>query len=152
MNIKLYTPALTMVLGLLLLSCSVSNPKFFSGICTTQDPSYGYTPENPVTIKNGDLYKSIGSSYYYLSHLRTENGNKLMLVRRSSVENPNYRKPAVQLQNRYTGRPLSYGTGPLLDCYILVPENEKDTIKLYVNPYLKGEVRIPKGLKFEEKP
>ncbi|NPA67162.1 MAG: hypothetical protein GXO50_00985 [Chlorobi bacterium] len=150
MSIKLYALTSVFAIGLLLISCAVSNSKYFSEINPAEDPSYGYSPENPITIKNGDLHKSIGYSYYYLSRLRTEKGNKLRLVQRFSIENPNYKKPAVSLQNRYTGQPLSYGTGPLLDCYILVPENENDTIKLYINPYSKGEVKIPTGLKFEK--
>ena len=142
------TPVFTIVL--LLTSCVVSNPKFFSETIQTEDQSYGYTPENPITIKNADLYNCIGSSYYYLSRLRTEKGDKLQLVRRFSVKNPNYKKPAIPLQNRFTGQPLNHGTGPLLDYFILLPENENDTIELYINPYLKGEVKIPVGLKFEK--
>jgi len=129
--------------------CVVSNPKFFSTIEPTTDISYGYTAENPITIKNADLNNSIGSSYYFLSRLRTDNGSKLELVQRFSVKNPNYKKPAVPMQNRYTGEPLNYGTGPMLDLYILKAENESDTIKIYINPYSKGIVKIPNGLKFE---
>ncbi len=150
MRIKASILTYILAIGLLLTSCVVGNPKFFSATTQTDDPSYGYTPENPITIKNGDLYNSIGSSYYYLSRLRTEKGNKLKLIQRFSVANPNYKKPAIPLTNRYTGQPLNYGTGPLLDLYILSPENENDTIKLYINPYLKGEIKIPVGLKFED--
>jgi len=139
-----------LAIGLILTSCVVTNPKFFSDTTLTEDPSYGYTAENPITIKNADLNNSIGSSYYYLSRLRTEKGNKLLLVQRFSVNNPNYNEPAIPLQNRYTGQPLTYGKGPLLDYYILLSENENDTIKLYINPYLKGKVNIPVGLKFEK--
>ena len=136
-------------ISLILTSCAVSNPKFFANVTSTEDPSYGYTAENPITIKNADLNNSIGSAYYYLSKLRTEKGNKLQLVQRYSVDNPNYKEPAVPMTNRYTGQPLSYGTGPILDFYILVPENETDTVKIYINPYQKGEVKVPVGLKFE---
>ncbi|MGQ1945489.1 hypothetical protein ACT3CD_00125 [Geofilum sp. OHC36d9] len=136
-------------LGLLLTSCIVSNPKFFANAYPSEDPTYGYTPENPIMIKNADLNNSMGSSYYYLSRLRTEKGNKLQLIQRFSVSNPNYVKPAIPLTNRYTGQPLNYGTGPILDYYILMPENETDTVKLYINTYLKGEVKVPVGLTFE---
>jgi hypothetical protein len=139
---------LILLIGLLLTGCTVSNPKFFSTIESTSDLSYGYTRENPVTIKNADLNNSINSSYYFLSRLRTEKGNKLQLIQRFSVENPTYQEPAIALQNRYTGVPMSHGTGHILDLYILRPENESDTIKIYINPYLKGTVRIPAGLKF----
>jgi hypothetical protein len=134
MKTKICKLTLIISVAILLKSCIVSNPKFFAETLQTDDPSYGYEPENPITIKNADLNNSIGSSYYYLSRLRTENGNKLELIQRYSVDNPNYKRPAVPLTNRYTGQPLNYGTGPLLDYYILIPENEKDTIKLYINP------------------
>ena len=143
--------SIVFTIGLLLASCVASNPKFFANVQRTDDPSYGYTAANPVTIKNADLGNSINSSYYYLSRLRTEKGNKLQLIMRYSVGNPNYKKPAINVtKNIYTGEPLSYGTGPLLDLYILKPENENDTIKLYINPYLKGDIKIPSGLRFEK--
>ena len=138
------------VIGLILASCATNNSKFFADVQKTEDLSYGYTAENPVTIKNSDLGNSINSSYYYLSRLRTEKGNKLRLIERYSVGNPNYKEPAIPLTNRYTGMPLNYGKGPLLDLYILNPENENDTIRIYINPYLKGEIKIPYGLKFEK--
>ena len=136
------------IIGLIITGCAVKNPRFFSSIEPTSDKTYGYTAENPVNIKNGDLNNSIGSSYYYLSRLRTMKGNRLQLIQRFSVENPNYRKPSLPMQNRYSGQQLSYGTGPLLDLYLLKPENEIDTIKIYINPYLKGEIKIPYGLIF----
>lgn len=138
-----------LVVGLLV-GCATKNSKFFANVQKTDDLSYGYTAENPVTIKNSDLGNSINSSYYYLSRLRSEKGNKLQLIIRYSVGNPNYKKPIMPLTNRYTGEPLNYGTGPLLDLYILKPVNENDTIRIYVNPYLKGEVKIPHGLSFEK--
>jgi hypothetical protein len=141
---------LSLLIGLLLTGCVVSNPKFFSTIDSTNDLSYGYTANNPIAIKNADLKNSIGSSYYYLSRLRTEKGNKLRQIQRYTVKNSNYKKPAIGLYNRFTGDPMSYGSGPFLDLYILRPENEMDTIKIYINPYLKGIVKIPIGLKFEK--
>jgi len=81
----------------LLVSCATSNPKFFAKVQKTENLSYGYTIDNPVTIKNGDLGHSINSSYYYLSRLRTEKGNKLQFIRQALVENPNYKKPAFTL-------------------------------------------------------
>ena len=138
------------VAGLILVSCATSNRKFFANVEETDDRTYGYTANNPVTIKNADLYYSINSSYYYLSRLRTENGNRLQLIMRASVNNPNYKESAIDLRNRYTDMPLSYGTGPLLDLYILKPVNENDTIEIYINPYLKGKIKVPYGLKFEK--
>ena len=148
MKLKIKPWYLLIVISLILTSCVVNNPKYFANVTSIDDPSYGYTPENPITIKNGDFLNSIRSSQYYISKLRTEKGNKLKLIQRYSVVNPNYKEPAVPLINRYTGQPLN-GNGPILDLYILVPEQETDTIKLYINPYKKGDVKIPLGLKFD---
>ena len=134
----------------LLTGCAVNNTKLFSKIDSSTDPTYGYTADNPITIKNADLGNSINSCYYFLSRLRTNDDKKLQLVQRFTVDNPNYHKPTIALQNRYTGQPLNNGSGPLLDLYILKPENKPDTIKIYMNPYLKGVIKIPSGLKFEK--
>lgn len=150
MRIEKMKWTLIIIIGLTITGCVISNPKFFENIESTKDSSYGYTAENPVTIKNADLNNSIGSSYYYLSRLRTEKGNKLKLIKRYSVENPKYKEPAIQLTNRYTGMPLNSGGGFLLDLYILKAENEPDTFKIYINPYLKGKIEVPLGLKFEK--
>ncbi|WP_289054116.1 hypothetical protein [Carboxylicivirga marina] len=136
-----------LLLACFLTSCAVSNPKFFADITKSEDDSYGYSAENPITIKNGDLEKSINSSYYFISRLLTAKGNKLQIVARASVKNPNYNTKASKLT--YAGQPISYGDGPLLDRYIMVPENESDTFKIYINPYMKGEIKIPKGLVFK---
>ena len=45
----------------LLVSCATSNPKFFAKVQKTENLSYGYTIDNPVTIKNGDLGHSVMS-------------------------------------------------------------------------------------------
>jgi len=131
-------------------SCSVDNPKFFSKIESATDPTYGYTPENPITIKNSNLSRSIDASDYYISRLRSSKGNMFNLIGRISTINPNYQNKFSFIRNNYTGLPISYGTGPFLDVYLLKPKNESDTIRIYVNPYLRGSVKIPCGLKFEK--
>ncbi|ARS35650.1 hypothetical protein [Pontibacter actiniarum] len=138
------------VMCLTLFGCVTSNQKLFSSVEPAKDPSYGYTAENPIAIKNTDLSSSVNSSYYFLSQLRSSNGNKLEIIRRYSVDNPNYTKAAAPVVNQHTGAPLSYGTGPFLDFYMLKPVNEADTIKLYINPYHKGEIKVPVGLQFEK--
>jgi hypothetical protein len=150
MKILIKKIKLTLPITIFLTGCAISNSKFFNSIELSTDPTYGFTSKNPVTIKNTDLVNSINSCYYYLSRLRTIHDNKLLLIQRYSVRNPFYKKPAIQFQNRYTGRPLNSGKGPLLDLYIMKPENEMDTIKIFINPYLKGPVKIPAGLKFDK--
>lgn len=129
--------------------CITPNHKYFAGMLNSTDQTYGYTMENPVLIKNADLDHSIGSSYYYLQHLRSGKGNKLVLLKRSAVFNPAYKKPGVELVNRYTGMPIN-SESPVIDLYFLKAEYEPDTVKIYINPYKKGKVSIPVGLTFEE--
>jgi hypothetical protein len=139
---------LPIFIALLGYGCAVSNVRLFSTIESSTDSTYGYTAENPVTIKNADLGSSIESSCYFISRLRTKMGNSLEFIVRYSVGNPTYKKPFLPIRDRFTGELLCHGTGPILDLYILKPQNEKDTIRIYINPYLKGKIRIPMGLQF----
>lgn len=150
MRINYRTTGLPIAIALILTGCAINNPRFFSAIEPTADLSYGYTAENPVLIKNFDLKNSIGSSYYYITRLRTEEGDKLQMVQKFSVANPNYKEPAIPIRNIYTSQPLSYGNGPLLDLYILVSEHKVDTFEIFIIPYVKGEIKIPYGLQFEK--
>ena len=114
----------------------------------SEDEDYGYISTQPVEIKNGPLESSINSSYYFISRLRTEDGESMKLIGRSSVRNPHYK--STGLNNRYTGQPIG-GDGMFLDRYVLTPANNpNDTIIIFINPYKKGEIKIPKGLKFEK--
>ena len=119
------------IITLTMTGCAISNPKFFSNVEQSTDPTYGYTAENPIKIKNADLSNSINSSYYYLSRLRTYRGNKLNLIIQIATQNPKSHKFSI------------------IDKYLLKPENEVDTIRIYIDPYSKGVVKIPYGLTFE---
>jgi hypothetical protein len=112
----------------------------------SNDKSYGYSATNPIKIKNCSLPQSINASLYYLSKLRTEQGEKLQLIQRYSVGNPNYKNRGIPIR----GGGTIGGSGPLLDLYIFQPKSGKDTVKIYVNTYEKDEVKVPLGLKFEE--
>jgi hypothetical protein len=51
------------------------------------------------------------------------------------------------LTNRFTGMPLNGKLG-LLDEYIFLVSEKMDTIRIYVDIYNKGDLFIPKGLKY----
>jgi len=121
---------LVLLIVFFIASCSVDNPKFFSKVESATDPTYGYTPENPIMIKNSNLSRSINASYYYISRLRSSNGNRFSLLANFSTKNPNYKNKFSFVKNRYTGLPISNGTGPILDVYLLKPKNESDTIRV----------------------
>ena len=148
MNMKNKQLIICLIILLTLCGCGVQNVKFFSSIQSADDETYGYTASNPILIKNADLGKSINASYYYMSRLRSSNGNNLELIDRFSVGNPNYDDPKIPVNNRYTGQPLNKGGAPLLDCWVLL--SDKDTITLYTNPYKKGVVQVPNGMTFSQ--
>ena len=136
------------LMSIVITSCVVSNEKYFRTVSEADRKSYGYDFRDPIKIKNGSLTSSINSSNYFLSKLKTDKGEPLKIVGRSSVINPNYKGSPIGLYNRNTGMPIG-GGGMILDEYHLLPrDNSVDTIKIYLNPYEKGEVKIPMGLKF----
>lgn len=111
-------------------SCTVENHKLFSNALSTSDSTYGYTPMNPLLIKNGDMNSSMESENYFLRRLTTVNNERLIFVRRGSFINPNGKVKQI------------------MDEYTFVVENTKDTIRLYVNVYKKGIINVPMGLKY----
>lgn len=148
---KLFLQIISLVLLVIVSACAVSNSRFFSNITESDDATYGYTPENPIMIRNHSLDKSIGSSNYYVDCLRSNDGKKLQLVDQKVIANPKYDSSLSNFDSHYTGEALSYGNGPTLDLYKLIAEEKKsDTISIYINNYVESVVKVPKGLKFKK--
>jgi len=122
----------------------------FTKLATSTDSSYGYSAENPLKTKKGNLVKSIINSENFLSGLKTEDNQSLIYLFRGTVSNPTYKEPKVRIYNRYTGVPLS-GKSGLLDKYVFVTSNTRDTVRLFVDTYNKGTLLLPIGLKFEQR-
>lgn len=106
------------------------SPKF-SNLKQSDDPTYGYTPQNAIPMHQKDVVASMGIAHSFVSALRTEEGAKLEYVTRNRVKNPNYEQ----------GNPKT-GT-PYLDEFVLRPEGGDQTIRLYINPDAKGALRVP---------
>ena len=51
--------------------------------------------------------------------------------------------------NRYTGLPIN-GNAMLIDKYYLLAQISQNTVTLFINPYEKGIVQVPVGLKYEK--
>jgi hypothetical protein len=100
-------------------------------------------------MKRGNQGKSIDYSIEFLKSLKTTDNQKLVLLKRFTVDNPNQVRPKTQLTNRYTGMPLNGKLG-LLDKYYFVTEEKRDTLKIYVDVYNKGELKVPQGLKVKD--
>ena len=139
---------LTTIIGLLITTWSFGQSDF-SYLTISTDSTYGYTDKNPLKMKKGNQGKSIDYSIVFLKNLRTTDNQKLELVQRFTVDDPNHVRPKTQLTNRYTGMPISGKLG-LLDKYYFVTAEKRDTLTIYVDIYNKGELKIPKGLKIKE--
>ncbi len=117
-------------------------------IPASTDSTYGYCSANPLKLKKGDLAKSIENSIIFLKGLKTQDGQSLDYYARSSIQDPGYQEPKIRLSDRVTGAPIT-GKGGILDKYIFVTSTSKDTIRIFVDVYHKGDLKIPVGLKYE---
>ncbi len=117
-------------------------------IPVSTDSTYGYSSANPLKLKKGDLTKSLENSFGFLKGLKTQDGQSLDYYARSSIHDPSYKDPIIKLSNRVTGAPIT-GKGGILDNYIFVTSISKDTIRIFVDVYHKGDLKIPVGLKYE---
>jgi hypothetical protein len=150
MKISTTKPIFSLPLLTLLLFAKASfGQKEFLNLQTSADSSYGYTAQNPLRLKKGNQQKSMEYSYSFLSGLRTQDGQTFKLLYTATTDNPNYKEPKIKLTNRYSGMPLNGNLG-LLDKYVLLTSNTKDTVRLYVDVYNKGELQLPIGLKYEQ--
>jgi hypothetical protein len=127
-------------------SCVLSNPQLFSSVQNTSDTTYGYLKSNPISFTNGGMKESTDALYYYLNHLRTENGKKLIPIRQYALDNPEYNPSKFSLKDKFSEHPGLKGR--FLDLMILQVENESDTIELFFNISKKDTIRVPVGLKF----
>lgn len=151
MKIIIYKPSyLTIFATLIFFSTTVYGQKDFSKLTISVDSTFGYTNQNPLKLKKGNQGKSIDNSYKFLSGLKTLDNQSLTLLFRSTTDNPNYKEPAIKINNRFTGMPINGKLG-LLDKYVFLTSNTKDTVMLFVDIYNKGDLFLPVGLKYEQK-
>jgi hypothetical protein len=122
--------------------------KDFTQLPQSTDSTYGYTAENPIKIKKGNQEKSIRRSREFLRGLKTSDGQTLELIKRSSMANASYKKPAIDPINKFDHKPLSGNLG-MLDKYVFITSATKDTLTLFIDIYNKGELFIPTRLKNE---
>ena len=113
------------------------------------DSSYGYTAKSPLKLKKGNQEKSMRNSYNFLSGLKTQDNQTLRLLLIVTIDDPNYKKPAIKINNRFTGMPINGKLG-LLDKYVFLTSVTKDTVKIFVDIYNRGTLLLPIGLKYEQ--
>ena len=138
------------IFAILIFSSKTSDgQKDFTKLVTSTDSTYGYNARNPLKLKKGDQGKSIDNSYKFLSGLKTIDNQTLTLLFRATTDNPTYKEPAIRINNRQTGLPISGKLG-LLDKYVFLTSGTKDTVTLYVDIYNKGDLFLPIGFKYEQ--
>jgi hypothetical protein len=133
----------------LFLTMILYGQKEFTKLSSATDSTFGYSADDPLKLKKGNQSKSIDYSYKFLRGLRTTDGQTLLLLSRSSVDDPGYNESSIRITNRRTGLPISGKLG-ILDKYIFLTSEKKDTMTLYVDIYNRGELQLPIGLKYEQ--
>jgi len=144
------TPYSLIVATLIFCSTTVYGQKVFSKLGTSTDSTFGYTNLNPLKLKKGNQGKSIDNSQIFLAGLKTLDNQSLTFLFRSSEKDHSYKEPAIRINNRFNGMPISGKLG-ILDKYVFLTSITKDTVTLFVDIYNKGDLFLPVGLKYEQK-
>ncbi len=95
----------------------------------SDDPTYGFTPENPIQIGGGAFYVK-AREQRYLDALRGPGGQRITYKRRGS------RRQSLE----------SPGDSPILDIYEATYDGLAEPITLYIDAYHYWDQRAPKGL------
>ena len=102
----------------------------FSKVKASLDSTYRYSIENPLPFNKGNNGKSLDYSLKFLSMLYTADGQKLLLIKRNTVNNPDYNgQKTFSFLDKRTRLSLNHKQGPL-DKYFYIAETTKDSIVL----------------------
>ena len=132
------------IILIFIFGCAPSFQSLINQTQTTEDPTYGYSINNPIKIGYYSVPKSIEASHKYISLLRTEEGKSLRLIMSGTTMAPE----GIQKKSI----PMRFGSNiksGMLDFYMLVVEGTEDTLKLYFDAYQKGDLAVPVGLRIE---
>lgn len=138
---------IALILVTLAFGCS-STQELFTSIPNATESNYGYDINNPILIgQTNNWQKNTDLALYYLSKLN-QNGIPLQMVMHATYKKPENqprkRKPIIKTY----GVPTNMG-GEYLDNYLLVPKGTDDTISLFFDVEIAGELKIPNGLNFD---
>jgi hypothetical protein len=96
----------------------------------SSDPSYGFSPKNPVEVGGEDSGPK--NERRYLNALSGPNGEAISYYRAGSCC-PIKSEKAI------------FGNEVMLDNYRVTWEGSKDTVSIYINMYDSGKLMAPKG-------
>lgn len=135
---------LAILMLVVLSSCSAMLPGSETDLFP--NPGYGLTPEDPLGLHASFENEAAKKTAAYFNELRTPGGERLLLVAKSKVPNPNYKKPKIVLYNWITGEQINQGNGRFLVKYELASESGKDSLDIYVNHFIRKDPQIPGSL------
>ena len=142
-NISVY-----LVFGIALFYSKVSfGQNDLEKVINSTDSTYGYSVQNPLKHKKGNLQKSIKYVNEFLAGLKTIDNQALIFLSRSTTSDVDYKESAIKINNRFTNESLNSDI-VLIDKYDFLTSNTRDTITLFVNVYKKGKLEAPVGLKY----
>jgi len=135
------------LIAILFVGC-VSTKELFTSLQQSEQDNYGYSKENPILIgQYNNWQKNADLAFLYLSKLKY-NDKSLQCVLHATVDKPlNQPRKRKSIPMLY-GTPTSLG-GIFLDLYVMVPRGTTDTLKLYFDEEIQGEIKIPKKLEFD---
>ena len=136
----------TVILFILLSGCATTS--VFENVESATDPTYGYRPENPIQIGYWNMQKSMEASYFYVTHLVTDDHRPLKFIMHATVDDPIHDPEKITIPRRYGPLAGLSETGGLLDAYVLVAKGTSDTLTLYFDTFHEGPILVPQGLQF----
>jgi hypothetical protein len=138
---------------LLFMGCySLTFAQRMQQLSVSDDSTYGYSINNPMQIKLGNTGKSYDYFTNMISQLTTPDGQGLLLLKRFTVDDPNYKGRRAFPRRNYQQnifKKSRYGVKGQLEQFQFLTEASKDTITLYVDFDERSKVRIPMGLKLK---
>jgi len=115
---------------------------------SSSDQSYGYNIDNPIMIgQYSHWQKNTELAYYYLSKLNKD-GHPLKMLMHYTVDKPKDQPRKRESMSRLYGSGPSMG-GRFLDRWTMIPVGTNDTVDLYFDVEIKGEIKVPIGLTFD---
>lgn len=137
-------------LFLILLPACVSSYVSFDSLPKANDTRYGYTINEPIRIGMYESWQRNAEVAYYMLSKFKYNGTPLKFVMHTSIakpeDQPRSNKSIVPYRYAYSG---SLG-GEILEMYVMVPKGTTDTLKLYFDVEVAGDIQMPLGMEIDQ--
>lgn len=116
----------------------LKNQQTFELTEISKDPTYGFSPKNPIQVGGVDKHEGPLNERRFLNALAGPNGEQISYYRQGSC------CPIKSDKN-----PM--GTGSvMLDNYRVTWQGSKDTVSIYINMYDYGTLKAPVGFTIKE--